>query len=154
MKKLVLWAALAVAPALVAQQQIPQAYIDALRSDLRADKEKIITAAMQMDEPTSKQFWPIYRDYQNELGKLTDERIQLIKDYADQWKTLTDPQADALAKRVLSLQNNRHKLLEKYYKRFSKSISPYTGAKWLQVENQLLQLMDVKIASELPLIKP
>ena len=153
MTKMLIWAATVIAPALIAQQ-VPQAYIDALRSDLRADKEKIITTAMQMDEPTSKQFWPIYRDYQNELSKLTDQRVQLVKDYAAQWKSLTNDQADSLAKRALKLQNDRQKLLEKYYKRFSKSISAYTGAKWLQAESQLLQLMDVKIASDLPLIKP
>lgn len=153
MKHLLPWTFALIAPVLAAQE-VPQAYIDALRSDLRASKEKIMTTAMQMDEPTSKQFWPIYRDYQNELGKLTDERIQLVKDYAGQWQSLTNDQADALAKRALKLQNERHKLLEKYYKRFSKSISAYTGAKWLQAESQLLQLMDVKIASGLPLLKP
>lgn len=147
------WTVVACAQLMLAQQ-VPQAYIDALRSDLRAGKEKIIIAAMQMDEPTSKQFWPIYREYQTENSKLTDERIQLIKDYASQWQSLTNEQADALANRALKLQNDRHKLLEKYYKRFSKSISAYTGAKWLQAENQLLELMDIKIASELPLIKP
>ncbi|MCC7154625.1 MAG: hypothetical protein IT161_08625 [Bryobacterales bacterium] len=153
MTRSLLWMVAACAQVMLAQQ-VPQAYIDALRSDLRADKEKIITAAMQMDEPASKQFWPIYREYQTESSKLTDERIQLIKDYASQWQSLTNEQADALAKRALKLQGDRHKLLEKYYKRFAKSISAYTGAKWLQAENQLLELMDIKIASGLPLIKP
>ena len=47
----------------------------------------------------------------------------------------------------------RVKLMRNYYKKFSKALSPKMAAKFLQVENQIWMLMDVQIASELPLVK-
>ncbi len=39
------------------------------------------------------------------------------------------------------------------FKKFSKALSPKTAAKFFQVENQIQMLIDLKIASELPLAK-
>ena len=43
--------------------------------------------------------------------------------------------------------------MRNYYKKFTKALSPKMAAKFFQVENQLWMLLDLKIASELPLVK-
>src|SRR5437762_1469201 len=71
-----------------------RAYTELLRSDLRAQKVAIITEVMQFTEAEDTKFWPVYREYEAELAKINDDRMALIKDYADNYAALTDVVAD------------------------------------------------------------
>jgi hypothetical protein len=51
------------------------------------------------------------------------------------------------------LEKRRTKLKKKYFKKFEKALSAVVAAKFVQVENQINLLIDLQIASELPLIK-
>lgn len=59
-----------------------EAYIELLRSDIRAKKVAIITEVMQFADAQARAFWPVYREYDLELSKIGDARVELIKDYA------------------------------------------------------------------------
>ena len=53
-----------------------RAYVELLRSDLRAQKVAIITEVMQFTEAEDAKFWPIYREYETELAKINDDRMR------------------------------------------------------------------------------
>ena len=135
------------------QEQNLRADIELLRSDVRANKTKIMAAMMQLDDKDAGVFWPIYRDYESELAKLYDERVAGIMDYADHYLQMTDGKADDLATRALQWEDQRTDLKKKYYERFKKSLSPIKAARFLQVENQLLMIVDLQVASSLPIIE-
>jgi len=136
-----------------AQEQNVRAYIELLRSDVRANKTKIMAAMMQFDDKDAATFWPIYRDYESELAKLYDERVAAIMDYSDHYLQMTDEKANGLATGALQWEGQRTELKKKYYERFKKALSPIQAARFLQVENQLLMLIDLQVASSLPLIE-
>jgi hypothetical protein len=79
--------------------------------------------------------------------------VALIKDYAANYGKVTDPIADRLARGVLDLEGQRHALKLKYYDRFKSAVSPVTAARFLQVENQILLLLDLQIAASLPIVQ-
>jgi hypothetical protein len=135
------------------QNQNLRADIELLRSDVRADKTKIMVAMMQLDDKDAAVFWPIYREYESELSKLYDEKVGGIMDYADNYLQMTDVKADDLATRALQWEDQRTDLKKKYYERFKKALSPIKAARFLQVENQLLMLVDLQVASSLPIIE-
>ena len=126
------------------------AYIDALRADLRSGKIEVIASAMQFNDRDAAAFWPVYKKYEVEQAKLNDERVQVIKSYADNWTTLTDAEAKGLAERSLELENRRAELKEKYFGEFNKVLPGLTVAKFVQLEYRLDLLVDMKIALELP----
>jgi hypothetical protein len=130
--------------------------IEAARADIRANKVKIIGDAMQFNEKDAATFWPIYRRYENELTKLNDQRVQLIKAYADRFNTMTDADAKELAEKQFSFESQRTDLRRKYFNEFNKQLPATTVAKFFQLEHRLDLLIDLKIASELPalLVKP
>jgi hypothetical protein len=128
-----------------------RAYTELLRSDLRSQHVAVITAVMQFTEAEDAKFWPVYREYETELAKVNDDRMALIKDYANNYETLTDAVADRLAHGALDLEARRHALKVKYYDRLKTVISPKTAARFLQVENQILLLLDLQIAASLPI---
>jgi hypothetical protein len=129
-----------------------EAYLELLRSDLRTQKVAIVTEAMELTDAQSQVFWPIFRKYDAELTTLNDQRIALIKDYAQSFDKMTDAKADELTKQVFSLLGKRLKLQESYYQQFSKALNPVLAARFMQVERQINALVDLQIASELPLI--
>jgi hypothetical protein len=137
-----------------AQELNLTAYAELLRSDVRTQKVAIITEVMGFTEAEDAAFWPIYREYDVEMSKLGDERVALIQEYAQNYSKMTDAIADSLATKALDLEGRRNALKTKYYERFKQALSPRTAARFLQVEQQLLLLIDLQILSSLPIMEP
>lgn len=129
------------------------AYMELLRSDVRAQKAAILTHLMLLTEKEDAAFWPIYREYEIELAKLNDERIATIDEYANNFGSVSDELADKLARKAIDVDRRRTALLEKYYERIRASLSAKTAIRFLQVEHQLLLLIDLQIASSLPVVR-
>jgi hypothetical protein len=125
-------------------------YLDAIPADLRADKDQVIREAMHFSDKDAAAFWPVYKMYAAELAKLEDERMQLVKSYADKWTTLSDIEARDMARKSLQLESRRADLRNQYFDRFNKVLPGLTVAKFFQLEHRLDLLVDLKIASELP----
>lgn len=130
-----------------------RAYVDLLRSDIRAEKVAIITELMAFTEAEDKAFWPIYREYDAELTALNDEKLKGIQEFADNYATLTDAMADSLATRALDLETRRTALKQKYHARIKTELSPRIAARFLQIESQILLLIDLQIVAALPIIQ-
>jgi hypothetical protein len=144
-------AALVVPGAAMAQDQ--EKYLELLRSDLRADKTAIVTTAMQLSDAEAEKFWPVYREYEKELASHNDKVVTLIKSYAAAYETMDDAKAKELANSWFKLQDERLNLRKSYYKKAEKAVSSTIAAQWLQVENQLGLLIDLQIASQMPLLE-
>jgi hypothetical protein len=127
-------------------------YVEMLRQDIKKDKVKIFTEVMDFTEEQAGIFWPIYREYDLELTKIGDERLAMIKDYAKHYQTLTDEKAKELVEKALQLQQKRVKLRREYFKKMDKVLPSKVVAKFFQLENLILLVLDLQIASELPLI--
>ena len=78
-----------------------QSVAEMLRSDIRADAQKITAVGMMLPDDQAEKFWPIYREYELERAKWGDERIALIKSYAEQFENMND---DASAELLLVLR--------------------------------------------------
>ena len=129
------------------------AYVELLRTDVRAQKTAFLTEMMEFTEVQDAVFWPIYREYDVELAKLGDERIAMIREYTDKYGAMTDALAEALAKTAIDLDRRRAALLEKYYTRVKTALSPTVALRFLQVEHQMLLILDLQVAAMLPVAK-
>src|SRR5215471_11748048 len=128
------------------------AYIDLLRQDFRTKKALIIAEVMRFNSQDAAAFWPIYKQYETELKQLNDQKLAAITDYATNYDQMTDDKADALAQKALSLEEQRNELKKKYYEQVKTATSASTAARFLQVENQLLMVGDLQVASQLPIV--
>jgi hypothetical protein len=113
-----------------------RAYGELVRADVRAPKVAII-----------------YRAYDTELSAINDERVNGIEEYARNYGKVNDALADKLATKALELEGRRTALKQKYFSRFKTALSATTAARFLQVENQILLLVDLQIAASLPIVK-
>ncbi|HUK53400.1 MAG TPA: hypothetical protein VL099_08945 [Candidatus Binatia bacterium] len=135
-----------------AQDLNVQEYVKLLRQNVRSDKAKLMGAVMQLDADQAAKFWPIYKDYSAELDKVNDLRVANIEDYAKNYTQMTDQKADELIHNAMDYQKQRNDLLGKYYDRVKESLGAITAARFVQVEHQLLLIIDLQIASELPVV--
>ena len=139
-------------PAL-AQEASVDKYVELLRSDLRTQKVQVLTEALDLPEAQAAAFWPIYREYENELAAIGDRRVSLIKRFAEGYGKMTSAEVDSFARDYFAVQKDRIKLREKYFKKVEKATSSVTAARFVQVENVIGTLVDLQINAEMPLFK-
>jgi hypothetical protein len=149
MRPLLLFVLLSITAAALAQDKT----LELLRQDLKTQKVAIMTASVPMTQAQADAFWPIYREYDLELSKLGDTRLAVIKKYAANYDKIDEKMADELVKESFSIANDRIDLLEKYYKKAAKAAGTVTAARFVQVENQMLTLLDAQIIDQIPLVK-
>ena len=124
-----------------------------LRSDVQAQRTDVVAHTMQLNDADAKNFWPLYREYVNKEQAIGDQRVSLIKDYASQYDTMNDAQADGLVDRMLKFDKSRTALRAEYYPKFKKAIGAKQAAKFLQVDNRLNLVVDLQIANAIPVIQ-
>ena len=130
-----------------------QTYIELLSTDLNAQRRQIVNETMQLDDKQARIFWPIYNNYEADLDKLADEKLAIVQDYATNFLTMTNEKADELAQRVMALDDQKIALRRKYYDLMKKSLPAILVVRFFQVENQIQLLVDLRIASNLPIIE-
>jgi hypothetical protein len=126
--------------------------IKLLRKDVRREKEKIMGAAMGLDDAQAKKFWPIYRDYNRELTKLNDVRLGNITAFAQNYNNMTDNKADEIVNGAIAYHKKRIDLLASTYDKVRAALGAPLAARFVQVESTLNNLIDLQIQSNLPLM--
>jgi uncharacterized membrane-anchored protein YhcB (DUF1043 family) len=130
-----------------------QAYTDALRKDLRTQKQSLVDQAMGLEAAQKAQFWTIYGGYQKELDTIWDQRVANIKKFADNFDKMTDQIADELANTMLAIEGQRTALRKKYYAEFKAKMGARVAARFLQAEATIGALMDIQVGSQIPIIQ-
>src|ERR1700741_2096724 len=64
-------------------------------------KKQLIAANVTLTDTEATKFWPVYEQYSAELKKITYTKNALIKEYAEEYGSLTDEQADSFICRWL-----------------------------------------------------
>jgi len=137
----------------VSAKPLTDADIQLLRSNIQADKDDIITHTMQFTDAESTAFWPIYRDYVRDQHSIGDERVQLIKDYAQHYDTLDDAKAKNMMQRLLNIDAKVANLRQEYWPKFEKALGAKRAAKFFQVDSRLTLITNLQLASEIPLVR-
>jgi hypothetical protein len=129
-------------------------YVDEARQDLSEGKVGVINQVMRLSRDESAKFWPIYHDYEDELFDLGDKRIEMTRAFlkAQSTGSLDNANATALTKDWFDTESQRLAILKKYHDQIAAEISPVRAAQFAQLEHRFDTVVDLLIASELPLV--
>jgi len=127
--------------------------VSLLRQDLRSQKKQLIAANLSLTADEATKFWPVYDQYSAESQKIGDKKYALIKEYAQGFGSLTDDQAMSLAKRSLALDEEVSALRTKYLPIVNKVLPGKKTATFFQLDRRVGLLMDLQLASEIPLVQ-
>ena len=129
-------------------------YIKLLRQDLRSAKKQFVAANMNLTVAEAEKFWPVYDQYTSEGAKLYDARVALVKDYAAKYEKLNDADAKSLNTRSIDIDEQTSRLRQKYVPLVGKVLPGKKSALFFQIDKRLALLIDLQLASEVPLVEP
>ena len=135
-------------------QGISDQDITMLRKDIRSQKKQIIAANVTLTDTEAQKFWPAYDQYTADLVQINNDKYALIKEYAQNYGSMTDAQADDWTLRSLKLDADVAALRQKYWSTFRKLLPAKKAALYEQVERRAQTLIDIQLASQIPLLQP
>lgn len=151
MRKVILIIA-AVFMATYAWTQTDKEEIDLLQAALGMEKKQIVANFVKPSDTQKDAFWKLYDEYETQRKKLGKERIELLKQYADQYLTMTPEQADAWTKKVIDLQKKTDGLIITYYGKVKAISDGLVATQFYQIESYILSAIRMKILDEVPFV--
>ena len=134
-------------------QEKPADNMQLVREKIQTDKKLFIAQNMNLMESEAKVFWPVYEDYQKELGKLLDKTAKLIDNYAANYQTMTEEAAKGLIDGYLALEGERVTLMKSFLPKFRKVLPEKKVARYYQLENKIDAVVNYGVAKQIPLVK-
>ena len=123
-----------------------------LRADVQSSRKAITAQNMNLTADEATKFWPIYDQYAAEVAKIGDSRVALIKEYAANYDTMTDDQANLFIQRAADIDQQFTATRSKYVPMFEKAISAKKTALWYQIDRRLDLLINLQLAGNIPVV--
>jgi len=127
--------------------------LELLRKDLRSQKKQLIASNLKLTDAEATKFWPVYDQYTAELMKINDKKFGLIQEYADHWGTMTDEKALSYAQQWLDVDTAITQLRSKYVPLVSQVLPGRKTATFFQLDRRISMLVDIQLASQIPLVQ-
>ena len=124
-----------------------------LIAKIQTDKHAIVLKTLALDDAQVQAFTPIYDNYQVERKKLFDRAAELLNLYASNYESMTDDVAKKILKDWFSLQDDEEALTRKYAKQFEKVLPPAKVIRFVQIENKLNTMLQLRAVANIPLAK-
>jgi len=134
-------------------QEKPSDNMQIVIEKIHADKKLLVAENMQLTDAEAKAFWPVYKQYQDELFLLRTRTVKLIKDYADAYETMTNNTAKKLLNEYMTIEALGPKLRQAYLPRFRKALPEVKVVRYYQIENKIQAALIYELAAKIPLVK-
>jgi hypothetical protein len=123
-----------------------------IKTQYHADKKTLLMHYMMLTDSQAAKFWPIYNNYEKERGTLADSRFANLKTYADQYKTMTNEQADAMVNNYLDNNAKAAAIEKKYYGQVKKALGSKIAASWFQFEVYMDAAVHFEVLHSVPFL--
>ena len=124
-----------------------------LIAQIQTDKHAIVLRTLALDDAQVQAFTPIYDNYQVERKRQFDRAANLLDLYASNYESMTDDAAKRILKDWFLLQDDEVALTRKYAKQFEKVLPPAKVVRFVQIENKLDTLVQLKAVDNIPLAR-
>ena len=126
--------------------------VEMLRANLRANRKELMARNMDLTADEATKFWPIFDQYRKEAIKPNDERWALIKEYAANYSTMTDAQAQDYIARATAVDQQLLALRLRYVPVFEKVLSAKKTALWYQIDRHIDLMINLQLSSMIPMV--
>jgi hypothetical protein len=135
-------------------QPITDEDIQLMRKDIRSQRKQIIAANLKLTDAEAEKFWPVYEQYISDLVNINGTKYALIKRYVETNGALTDTEAETSTSQWVGVDQSVAELRKRYIPIFRKVLSPKNTALFYQLDRRVQLLIDLQLASSLPMIEP
>ncbi len=115
-------------------------------------KSDVVKEYLGLSETQYAAFQPIYDSYESQRKSLSQQKIKILEDYAQNYSTLSDAKATELTNANLKYNQDSEKLLAKTHSKLAKAIGGINAAKFVQLELYLQVTIRSEIQNAIPFI--
>jgi hypothetical protein len=123
------------------------------RAAIQVRRQALVTAVMDIEGKEAEAFWPLYREYRQEMAKVGDRTVKLLNTYLESYQTLTDDQAKKILDEYLSIERARNSVKSKYVGKFTKVLPAKKVARFFQIDNKMDAVINAELAQTVPLAR-
>lgn len=128
-------------------------YIELMRSVINTEKKAAIAEVLVLSDTEADLFWPLYNEYNEKRYTVNTKKIQMIKDFAENYGQMTDEMAKEIWTRNMAIKMELVKLEKTYYKKFLKVLDAKKAVRYFQAENKIETFVNAELALEIPLLE-
>ena len=126
--------------------------IEMIRDVVQLERKSVVADELALTGTESAPFWAVYDRYMAERSLVNDRLVKLITDYAASYFNMSDEMATSMIDDYFDIEADRIKVRKKYVREFGKVLPPKKLALFVQIENKLDAIVQVDLASEIPLV--
>ena len=123
------------------------------RQSAHTDRQVLIMGNVHFTADESAEFWPAWKQYRAAMAANTDRMLALIIDFAGHYEEMTDLKANELLVDSFSIRMQDLVIKQQFAKDISKFMPAKKVMRVIQIENKLDAALQMKLASEIPLVK-
>jgi len=142
---------IALAASVAAAQTVADA-LAASRQSIETQKRVIVSGSLPLTDDEARAFWPLFDAYEAELHDLHSRADRLVAGYVAAYASLTDAQARAMLDEMVSVEEARLRLRQKWIGRMAKALPPRKLARFFQLDNKLEAVVQADLARQIPLV--
>jgi len=125
--------------------------VELMQAAFGMEKKAMVEEFVLVDPAQKTVFWQLYDEYETARKELGKERIELLKQYADNYNKLTNEVAEAWTSKVIDLSKKTDALIITYYNKIKKVTNPIVALQFYQVEGYILSGIRLSVLEQLPL---
>jgi hypothetical protein len=136
-------------------QVLTTSSMDVLRVQLGLDKKAIVKSNLVLTERQAAAFWPIYDDYQRELGAIDVRLVKLVNEYFEKYVggSITDAIAQRLIGEAIAIDEAEVALRKKTLMKLDGVVPAIEAARYLQLESKIRAVVRFDLADRIPLVE-
>jgi len=127
--------------------------VDLVQAAFGMDKKAAVAEFVKPSAAQKDAFWKLYDEYETQRKELGKQRITLLEQYANQYKTMTSEQADAWSKKVMDLQKKTDNLITTYYGKIKGISDGIVATQFYQIESYILTVIRAQILDAIPFVE-
>jgi hypothetical protein len=127
--------------------------IELVRQSAHTDRKIILMGNMNFTSDESANFWPAWNQYRAAMSANGDRTLALIKDFAENYESMTDQKANEILTDHFSIEMQNTVVKQKFSQEINKFLPAQKVMRIIQIENKLDAVIDMQLAAEIPLAK-
>lgn len=127
--------------------------VDLMQAAFGMDKKAVVADFVKPSAAQKDAFWKLYDEYETQRKNLGKQRIELLKQYANQYQTMTAQQADAWTLKVIDLQKKTDALIVTYYTKVKAISDGLVATQFYQIENYILTAIRAQLLQNIPFLE-
>jgi hypothetical protein len=127
--------------------------VELFQSMFGMEKKAAVADFVKVDEAQKDAFWKLYDEYETARKDFGKQRIELLKQYAENYNKFSNETADKWTADVMKLTAATDKLIVTYYKKVKKVTNPVTALQFYQIENYFLTAIRMTVLDQIPFVE-